>query len=209
MSYFPPLFLSFYISDTAPAHIRKSIKFRWDYHLIIEKLVQNSFLLLFDDLPSSYDISNYGSILVFPGLCPRQSDGSGSEPRYHWSSWRIGYICNKKGQNDVFFCNPRTDNHVEVSSYRSSLQDTQSYGSVPNLSWRIESTYFEFYFLSKRNYVGTCILGLCILQVLTGQSKGEIKGSMQKMAISAMTLHKESITLFEHSPFASCYHSKI
>ena len=103
MSYFPPLLLSFYISDTAPAHIRKSIKFRWDYHLIIEKLVQNSFHLLLDDLPSSYDISNYGSILVFPGLCPRQSDGSGSEPRYHWSSWRIGYICNKKGQNDVFF----------------------------------------------------------------------------------------------------------
>ena len=103
MSYFPPLFLSFYISDTAPAHIRKSIKFRWDYHLIIEKLVQNSFHLLLDDLPSSYDISNYGSILVFPGLCPRQSDGSGSEPRYHWSSWRIGYICNKKSQKHVFF----------------------------------------------------------------------------------------------------------
>ena len=47
------------------------------------------------------------------------------------------------------FCNPRTDNHVEVSSYRSSLQVTQLLGSVPNLSWQIESTNFEFY----RNYV--------------------------------------------------------
>ena len=41
-----------------------------------------------------------------------------------------------KKAKTMYFCNPRTDNHVEASSYISSLQDT--HGSVPNLSWQIQ-----------------------------------------------------------------------
>ena len=63
-----------------------------------------------------------------------------------------GTSVTKKKPKRCIFCNPRTDNHVEVSSYSSSLQVTQLLGSVPNLSWKIESTYFEFHLLRK-NYV--------------------------------------------------------